>query len=272
MVPRGFSDGGRPESGLVVGLFVGSVRQGPPDGLRGAILGAEDVVADWERYLGVERRRAHDAWLGRGRTGDGRIDLDGRNLMAAGVRGAAFTAIRLARCALDGSAITFSELDEAELVDCSAARSAFLYSRFHEARVQGCSFVEADFGRASFWRATLSDTDFTAASLVESNFVKCELHRMLFQRADLRTTQLDGDRFVDCDFRDADLGDGKLHDSTFERCDLRGARLEGRRLKNTVFRDCQLDGVVGTPQVEGPCEGLPLTSLCEPTRRAPSRG
>lgn len=193
----------------------------------------------------VERRRAHADWVRRG--GEGRYDLADVDVSAASLRGVTFERARFVRCVLDGSAITYSDLTGAELVDCSARRTAWHTTKLYEVKVHGVRFDAADLRRASFWRADVRGCDFSDALFIEGCFVRSELRDSCFRNVRFLDAQLDEDRFVGCDLRGADLEGGTLLQTTLEGCDLRGANLEGRRLERTRFVGCRLAGLTGRP-------------------------
>ena len=207
--------------------------------------------SEWVVRLGRGPRDAHEAWLKRGRAGEGRLDLDGVDLSGGhddrALRGVDFKAARFIRCNLKESVIAYGTLDEAELVDCDGSLARFVHGRFERARLIGCRFVGADFRRAWWVDATIERCDLSEAWLVETPIVGSVLTGCDLRGAHVGDSQVDRCRFVGSDLRGADLRLGSFESTRFEGCDLRGARMDDRRLTATVFVACKLHGITGQP-------------------------
>jgi uncharacterized protein YjbI with pentapeptide repeats len=202
---------------------------------------------------------AHKQWLARGRTGAGRMVLDGASLGGLKLGSVKLGGARLTRVTLDGATMDFCNLAGAELIDCSAVQTNFSHSILDGALLQRCRFERAALGLCD-----LVDTRIEGGSFRGAGADRGKWQRVTASGADFRDVRfgdaiLDGSRFEGCDFRDADLGRitpalreiTSTFNTSFIRCDLRGARLEGRRLDGTRFIDCKLAGVVGKPVIEG---------------------
>ena len=81
------------------------------------------------------------------------------------------------------------------------------------------------------------------AASVNTNPVVIRRLLLLLQEADFIETILAKANFTDCDL----LG------ARFSKSDLRGANFADRRLRGTVFDHCRMHGIVGKPEIEGPC-------------------
>lgn len=150
--------------------------------------------------------RNHAAWLLRGRTGLGRIDVVTSDARERN---------------LEGRNLTASYLEAVQ---------------FHKANLE----------LARFDAAELTDVDFTQASLAAASLVGAELRGCVFDQARLHTTSWRGARVTASRLRDALLVEARLDGATFTGCDLRGGSLRGSWAIGAVFERCDLRGVVFT--------------------------
>lgn len=209
--------------------------------------------------FGREVLKAHEAWLARGRTGDGRLVLENAGIGGMALGNLKIDAVRLVHVSFDGGTVDFASLRGAELIDCSAERTNFSHSVFDEA-----SLVRCRFGRASLVHADLKDVrieggDFRACNADRGRWNRVKATGVDFRGMRFGDCVLDAVIFEGCDLRDANLS--RIQDiltelcstlnATFRRCDLRGASFEGRRFDNTKFIECAFAGVKGKPRLEG---------------------
>jgi uncharacterized protein YjbI with pentapeptide repeats len=150
--------------------------------------------------------RNHAAWLARGRTGLGRIDVVTSDARDRNLEGANLSASHL----------------------------------------EGVWFHQANLEVARFDAAELIDVDFTLASLATASLVGAAIQGCVFDQARLHTTRWRDARVDRTRLRDALLVDARLERARFTGCDLRGASLRGAWAPDTVFDGCDLRGVVFT--------------------------
>lgn len=170
---------------------------------------AEDAPRIADDELGVDRPAArgwldrkavaaHQAWLARGRRGDGRLDVvtfDGERIDLTRV---SLIAARLERVNLRTAKLAEVTLDEASCTAVVVDGSDLQRSSWIGARVVECSFVGADLRGSRWGDAVIERSSFVGASLDGAS--------------------LAGARFVGCDFRDARLL-ADLERAVFEDCE-----------------------------------------------------
>ena len=169
----------------------------------------------------------HEAWLARGRTGVGRLDvvttdareilLEGPKLVASHLEGALF-----ANASLD-----LIRFDEAELIDVD----------FAGASLEAASFAHATIRGVCFDRARLQSTSWNGATVTGGSLRDAQLYEATLDKA----------TFVDCDLRRCSLEAASVRGAVFERCDLRGVILTGAHLAYASFVACRFAGALGMP-------------------------
>lgn len=202
---------------------------------------------------------AHKRWLAAGRSGPGRLVLEGTGLGGMKLGSSKLGGARLVRVDLDGATLDFSNLAGAELVDCTAVGANFAHSVFDDAVLERCRFERAELGLCDLRDVRIDGGRFGKLSADRAVWNRAQVRGVDLRDALLGDSVLDGAVFEDCDLRGADLSrvTAALRElcstlnATFRRCDLRGARIEGRRLDNTRFIDCKLAGITGVPVLEG---------------------
>jgi uncharacterized protein YjbI with pentapeptide repeats len=216
-------------------------------------------MAGWHDPLGKRARRAHAAWLKRGRVGDGRIDLTNETLCDLRRGGNDWTAARLVGCHFVGSRVEYTDLIEAELIDCTIERSEFGACHFERARIERLSSVGIPLVHNKFMGATIIDCDMSGSRFARGDFSGAHVERTKFRAAWILDARLDGAEFTDCDFTGADLTFvdpsypfGTTRGTRFTRCDLRDTKWDGRILDGTVFEACRFHGVTGKAKLAGP--------------------
>ena len=217
-------------------------------------------MSDWERFLGAEQRNAHFDWINRGRSGPGRIVVEGADLSGARFGGERLSGARLVGCRLDQMAIDRTQLHECEILDCAAHGGALYGCEIFDGRMERCRFVDCNLSLSNFNNQPVIDCDFTESGFERSTFVRCTVERVLFHRALLRDTYLAESSFVDCDLQGADLTLGTqtqlaiIRKTRFLRCDFRDADFEARVLDDVVFEACRFLGMKGKVKIIGPLE------------------
>jgi uncharacterized protein YjbI with pentapeptide repeats len=194
---------------------------------------------------------AHAAWLARGKSGAGRLVLEGTSLggMTLGdlkVQGARFVDVSFDKCRLD-----FARFDDAELVGCRAVATNFARANLDRATFERCRFERATMVLSDMRDARVTGGDWREVDADRGAWQRSKFSHVDFQNARFGDCALDAARFEDCDLRGADLARrtqlpaaATTHNASFVRCDLRGAKLDGRRLDGTRFLDCKLDDAV----------------------------
>lgn len=212
----------------------------------------------WRIMMDKDVLLDHEKWLASGRSGPGRLMLEGQNLQGARAP-LMFPAARFVRCDLSKATFPLFRLDDIELVECRLDEAVLDSTDFNRASIERTAFDHASLQLAHFDNARIRDCSFTGSDMQRARFLGATFDRVSFGESRLIDAVLDDARFVDCDLRDADLSrreeGGNLARTTrtrFERCDLRGANFTGRRLDGTVFDRCQMDGMIGKPTIEGP--------------------
>jgi hypothetical protein len=188
----------------------------------------------------------HGAWVRRGCTGPGRVDIahvDAKNLYlgAQNLRLSRFEEVTFeganaeystfeqavwTRVHARGARLASTTWEQGELVECDLRGSDLRLGKLDRVVVTG-----GDWDRVKFDRATLRHAWFEGVSLRD---------------AVLHDARLDGAMFLECDVRGADvratdhlLGLSTHQGTRFVRCDLRDTRWDGRRgLDAAEFVDC----------------------------------
>jgi len=212
-----------------------------------------------------EARRAHVAWLKRGRSGPGRIEAVDALIVAERFSAEDVTAGRFERTRF-GEDVSYTTFDEAELVECTVERACVASAHFARATLTRCSFDRvhgqfADFSHAqidgcSFDDAVVTEalwsdviatstsfagTCFAAGCWERATFRRCSFHGASFEpRRSYTHERMVGARFEDCDFRDACFSNADLRGATFVRCQFAGAHGVPRATDGLVATDCDV--------------------------------
>lgn len=189
---------------------------------------------------------AHAAWLARGKSGDGRLDVvisDAEGLAGEGVDLAAcrLEAVRLGRADLRSA-----RLEDAELVDVDLRAAQLDAATLSGGQLRGCWLDGAELDSATLDRVRVEACVLDGASLVRTRWRSAAVTASSFRGARLTHAQLDRARFTSCDFRDASFG-AFAASAVFEGCDFRGADLAGSDLSGAHLVRCKLAGVYGAP-------------------------
>ncbi|MBA3454284.1 MAG: pentapeptide repeat-containing protein [Deltaproteobacteria bacterium] len=170
---------------------------------------------------------AHRAWLARGRSGPGRLEVVTSD--AAGVKldrewliAARLVGVNLMQASLHGAL-----LDDSELVDVDLRATVLVQSVWLGAKLHGCWLDVADLRGAWLKGIEATNCSFTEVQFTESS--------------------CDDARFVGTDFRSSRFTRASLRGAVFDDCDLGGVDLEGCDLEGASFVRCRFRDMVGRP-------------------------
>lgn len=171
--------------------------------------------------------RNHAAWLARGRSGLGRLELVTSDACGRTLEGANLSASHLEGVLFARAELEVARFDGATLIDVDFAHASLAHASFAEASLRGCAFDHARL-QTTRWRAATLD----ACRLRDGLLVDAQLERATLVGCDLRGTSLRGA-----------LAAGAVLDG----CDLRGAVLTGADLAGATLRHCRIAGARGAP-------------------------
>jgi uncharacterized protein YjbI with pentapeptide repeats len=193
----------------------------------------------WRDVFGVPPRTAHDKWIERGRTGEGRVVAVDKNLDEARASGARLVAARFERCSFDRAVIEMSDFDEVEMISCRGANGSFVRNRMYSAHFADCTFADMQFWRLRLVGGRMERSTFTRCMFEEGFVIESQLTDTKFTGSNMRLVGFDRARVVRCDLREVDLTGATAVGAHFEDCDLRGAI--GAALEGATFANCQRD-------------------------------
>jgi uncharacterized protein YjbI with pentapeptide repeats len=212
----------------------------------------------WRLTMDKDVLRAHEGWLANGKSGPGRLVLEGQNLQGARAP-LWFPAARFVGCDLSKAAFPLFTLDEIEIIDCKLDDAVLNRTHFKHSQIERTTFSRADLRLAHLGQSRILECGFRDADLERGFFVGTTLEHVNFSGARLVDAVFDDARLVDCDLRGCDMSRAetvldlaRTSRTHFERCDLRGVRLDGRRFDGTVFERCRMDGMAGRPEIVSP--------------------
>ena len=209
------------------------------------------TTTQWQVCLKGSVTMAHRRWFERGRTGEGRIVLEEKNLTRATLRGNNLTKARFVRCDWSNSLISSSDFAEAEITECTWNNSLLYSIDFDRASIENCTFTDTYFGITHFIEAKVKGGDWTRCDLNKSTWTDAAVENVCFQRANFGEARFHGSRFINCDLRAANLESATLKGAVFEHCDFRGAYLEDFVFEKVTFINCGFYGCTGIPAFEG---------------------
>jgi hypothetical protein len=154
-------------------------------------------------FLDRQALADHAAWLRRGRTGSGRMDVLGLDADGLMLDGADLSAARLERVRITRASFVEAKLLDAELTDCELDAARLSRAVLDQARLVRCSLEQALLAATSWRGAHVEDCHLLAASLAGA--------------------RLEGARFVRCDLRGVDLTGASLAGATLVACKVAGA-------------------------------------------------
>jgi uncharacterized protein YjbI with pentapeptide repeats len=208
--------------------------------------------------LSREALAAHRAWLDRGRTGAGRLELANDGVGGLPLGNLEVSYARLVRVNLTKSTVDFAKLVGAELIECTAEETNFAHSKFDEATLTDCELAGAKLVLTDFKSTRIEGGDFRRIDADRGLWIGARLLRTDFRDARFGDCVLDDAVIEWCDLRGASFARVSTLDlcttrrTTFRDCDLRGADFTKRRFEDTTFVRCKLAGVKGKPAIEGP--------------------
>ena len=212
-------------------------------------MSAMSTTSEWKLYL-FGKTEAHRNWVERGKVGEGRIDLEDKNLTRTIFSGKDLTNSRFVRCDWSNSNIS-ANFAEAEITECTWNNSLLDGIRFNRASVEKCNFVNSYVGKGKFAKAKVKGGDWTRCDLDKSTWTDAKVENVCFERANFGEARFYGNRFVNCDLRNANLESATLRGAVFENCDFRGAYFEDLTFEDVMFIKCDFHGCTGIPAFEG---------------------
>lgn len=205
-----------------------------------------------------QRYEAHQAWLDAGKTGDGRLVMEG-NRITERMDAICLEGARFVKCVFVKTRFDSARLGGAEFEFCSGT-GIFASTQLVRARFEHCQLSGSNLRRARLDNVTIKFGDWSKVALGRGELRHSEVSGVSFRDAQILDCVLDGTMFVDCDFRGASLKVpdvtytmmGGSTDTRFVNCDFRGANFGDRKLERTIFDGCRFHGVKGKPRIQGP--------------------
>jgi formylglycine-generating enzyme required for sulfatase activity/curved DNA-binding protein CbpA len=165
------------------------------------------------------RRRAYDASVDAGRTGDTKsrsafdvvMRVDGSNTFLTVDEHFRRGWQESAGCDFSNHDFTGMSFKHAMLQNAKLDGSIFIKCDFSQADLRNCSAQKARFDGADFSTAKLAGVEFTGANLAGANLRKRDLRRAIFASTNLFGTQMQG-----CDITDVDLSSSHLVNAALE--------------------------------------------------------
>lgn len=204
--------------------------------------------------LSREVVRAHAEWLGRGRSGDGRLDVTGADASGVPLQAERLAAARFDRVTFRQAILDYADLSETDLFRCDLESARMGSAQFSSARIMNCNFARAAAELAVFAYATIYGTQFDRASLRTSLWVDARIGATSFAMAQLGNAVFDRANIVDCDFRGARIGPleenppPSMRGAVFDNCDFRDADFTRANLAGATFTACKFAGARGEPR------------------------
>ena len=211
------------------------------------------AMTEWRVCFKDRITMAHRRWFEGGRVGEGRIDLEEKNLTRAVLGGEFLQGAKLVKCDLSNSNLSVGNLRDAEITKCIWNNSLLHSINFDRSLIEECDFVDAYLGVGDFIEAKVKGGDWTRCDLDKSTWSSAVVENVCFRRVNLWRSKLQGAHFIGCDFRDGNLMSVKADNAVFENCDFRGVYLRSFRFNNTKFINCGFHGCIGNPKLEGDC-------------------
>jgi uncharacterized protein YjbI with pentapeptide repeats len=210
----------------------------------------------WRAWINPERLREHMDWYARGKQGEGRIDLEGKDLRGMGIA-RSFAGARLVRCNMAQVKLVHCTFDEAELIECNLDDAGMSWANFRRARMEGMTFRRANLVLTRFSSSNITGGSFADANAENSTWFSVRAQDVEFRRTRLVMARLEDAVFERCDFRDAQLmrgepgvDGGSALSAQFIDCDFTGADLTGWEIGVTRFERCKLAGARGKPVIK----------------------
>ena len=175
------------------------------------------------------------------------LDLTGRNLRFADLRGAVLAGVRLDGADLRSAALEASELPDATMVatrleGASLRGAQLLGAELRGARLAGAVLVEAQLQTADLRGAELRGARLQGAALFAARLQGADLRGAELVGADLRQARLHGARLQEARLPGARLMGARLDAAELTGAHLQGADLGGAQLRGADLRRAQLQG------------------------------
>ena len=194
-------------------------------------------------------------WFEGGQTGEGRIDVEGKNFVDVFLVAPSLDGTRFVSCDFTASRIVGGFLEESELVECIFNRSNLDSSKFNGALIKDCQIIATTYIRLGrFNNAKVEGCNFGQSDLCESRWNNSIVKNVNFEQANFPRSKFHGAKFINCNFRYANFFVADFKDATFENCDFRDANIDGAKIQNTTFNNCGFYGCLGTPAYRGICQ------------------
>jgi hypothetical protein len=196
---------------------------------------------------------AHQQWVWRGRTGEGRLDIAHVDASRARIGAKDLSGARLEGVRLEGADASYSTFEGAELIDVRAAGANLGSCSFVGARLVRCDLASSNLALARLGGATITSGRWDQALLDRAACDRARFEGTSLRNVDINNARLDNTVFADCDFRGANFAlrtpqpPGTTRGTRFERCDLRETRWTDRDLTGASFVDCRFRGITGVP-------------------------
>jgi uncharacterized protein YjbI with pentapeptide repeats len=195
---------------------------------------------------------AHEAWLARGRTGDGRLILKHQDIVDTNmphVEGALFEGVKFS-----GVRAFANSFAKSEILDVTFERSNLQTSNLKEAKVETSTFVGCNINLVHFDGATINKSKFSQCELARTRWLKAVVTASSFDDVMFHDAKLDGIKMSACDLRGNYFGASNnaqmatTVNARFEDCDFRGTGWRGRDLSGATFIRCKFAGSRGVPR------------------------
>ena len=215
----------------------------------------------WTTRMAKPIMRAHEAWLRRGRTGAGRLELTDANLKNARPPSARLSFARLDRCDISCAQFQLFQLDGIELLSCHGHGANLLGSNMNGATIDACDLPEAVISGAWLDQCSVRSTSFVGTHGDRASFEGSKFTNVDFSDGNLADPRMVGTTFLECRFERADLRMtanlprlARVEETEFVGCDLRSVAIDGLRMRGVKFIRCRMHGIQGKPVLEGPVE------------------
>lgn len=170
-------------------------------------------------------KHAHEAWLKRGRTGEGRFEIAERRIVRPHIAAWTLTASRWVGCEVHQVFGVSVRLMEAEIEHCVWFKPNLLMARLDGAILRDTIFHDARMATCKARGIRIQGGALRGAQVQKADWSEAVLREVDVREAQMAGIKLQHGIVEDCDLRDADLSNAALSGTRFVRCDLRGATL-----------------------------------------------
>jgi uncharacterized protein YjbI with pentapeptide repeats len=195
---------------------------------------------EWMAYVSRSRQHEHFLWVDAGRTGDGRIDIEGKNLNRPFLNEAYLKWARFVGCHFILADLRRARVMAAEFINCTFDSALLMSLQAEKAHFQDCQAIGTCLNDSDLRGATISGGDWTGATFRHSMWSEAVVENVCFRNTIWKFANCPKTRFISCNFTGADLEEIEAGSCVFEGCDFRGANLRGMGLAGkTIFKDCR---------------------------------